>query len=105
MIVCSCNSITKKSIEAVVHEFLDEDAWRLITVGMVYHALEKRGQCCGCFPNAIDVIVKATDAWHRQREFDEDVVVAFVQKIREEHTRFEQNRAAVFDMKKRRLAA
>ena len=38
MIVCSCNVIMRKDIEAVVIDLLDADEWRLITPGVVYHA-------------------------------------------------------------------
>jgi len=89
MIVCSCNLITSEDITQIVRDFLSIDEWQLITVGMVYHAAEKRGKCCGCFPDAIDMIVKTTEAWHRERANDECVVIPFVQRIREEHDRCE----------------
>jgi hypothetical protein len=31
MIVCSCNIVTRKDIEQVVVDFLNEDEWQLIT--------------------------------------------------------------------------
>ncbi|MEM0900053.1 MAG: (2Fe-2S)-binding protein [Pseudomonadota bacterium] len=89
MIVCSCNTITKQDIADTVRDFLRVDEWQLVTVGMVYHALESRGKCCGCFPNAIGVIVETTERWHRELLHSDDVVVPFVARIRAEHERCE----------------
>ena len=47
MLVCSCNFITVKEIEDVINALLDEDCWQLIVPAKVYHAMEKRGRCCG----------------------------------------------------------
>ncbi len=82
MIVCSCNIISKSEIEEVVHGFLDEDAWQLITVGKVYHAMIKRGKCCGCFPNAISIIVEAVENWHRQNDTPDAEIIPFLQRTR-----------------------
>lgn len=89
MIVCSCNVITKSEIEAVICDFLEQDAWQLITVGMVYHAMQKRGKCCGCFPNAIGIIVDCTERWHRENDSPEAEILPFIGRIRSEHDRFE----------------
>lgn len=56
MIVCHCNIITEASIRAVVDDLISADRHRVITPGLVYMTLGKRGRCCGCFPNAIAVI-------------------------------------------------
>ncbi|WP_181708239.1 (2Fe-2S)-binding protein [Chthonobacter rhizosphaerae] len=56
MIVCHCNVITLADIHSVVDELFDADPWRVITPGLVYMTLGKRGRCCGCFPNAVRVI-------------------------------------------------
>jgi bacterioferritin-associated ferredoxin len=56
VIVCHCNVITEASIRAVVDELIDADPFRIVTPGLVYMTLGKRGRCCGCFPNAIAVI-------------------------------------------------
>ncbi|MDZ7824044.1 MAG: (2Fe-2S)-binding protein [Ahrensia sp.] len=66
-----------------MHDFLDVDAWQLITVGMVYHAMEKRGKCCRCFPNAIAIIVDCVEAWHRKNDTPEAEVLIFVAKTRD----------------------
>lgn len=62
MIVCHCNVITDRDIEATVRELLAADPHRLLTPGLVYMTLGKKGRCCGCFPNAIEVIHKAAAA-------------------------------------------
>lgn len=83
MIVCHCNVITRAEIEEVVHGFLEQDAWQLVTVGMVYHAMEKRGKCCGCFPNAIAIIVGAVENWHRRNDTAEAQIISLVERTRQ----------------------
>ena len=58
MIVCHCHVITKAEIKEIVYELLDGDPWFHLTPGSVYHALGKRGKCCGCFPSVIDYLVE-----------------------------------------------
>lgn len=89
MIVCSCNYISSKEIEEVITGFLDQDEWQLITPGKVYHAMEKRGKCCGCFPGVIDTIIKTTEAYHLQKQSPSDKIIPFIQRIRDEHERCE----------------
>lgn len=89
MIVCSCNYITKNDIEGVVRDFLNDDAWQLITIGMVYHALTKRGKCCGCFPNAIKVIVDVSAQWHREQQSPEAEIINLLDRMQHEHARCE----------------
>lgn len=89
MIVCSCNVIALKEIEAVICGFLDEDQWQLITPGMVYHAMAKRGRCCSCFPRVIDTIVTISADYHRRKATPEDKIIPFITRIRQEHERFE----------------
>lgn len=57
MIVCHCNVITKADIELAVRDLLSDDPWYQLTPGAVYHALGKRGKCCGCFPAVIDHLI------------------------------------------------
>lgn len=103
MIVCQCNIITENDIKSVVHDFLASDAWQLITVGMVYHAMEKRGKCCGCFPNAIAVIIKYVEAWHRENATPEAEILQFVARtrdvLREQETRRNEMRLARSNMR------
>lgn len=61
MIVCHCNVITVAEIESVIAELLAADPWVMLTPNKVYHALGKRGKCCGCFPNVIDLMIAAVE--------------------------------------------
>ncbi|MCR9123402.1 MAG: (2Fe-2S)-binding protein [Phyllobacteriaceae bacterium] len=89
MIVCSCNVIMLREIEDVITGFLHADEWQLITPGMVYHAMAKRGKCCGCFPRVIDTIISVSEAYHRRKATPEDKIVPFIARIRAEHDRCE----------------
>ncbi len=51
--------------------FLDEDPWQLIVPAKVYHELGKRGVCCGCFPNVVDIILRVVENYHLQNGLDE----------------------------------
>ncbi len=62
MIVCHCNVITARDIEDTVRELVAADPHRLLTPGLVYMTMGKKGRCCGCFPNAIEVIQRAAAA-------------------------------------------
>ena len=64
MLVCHCNVITDKEIEGVILAFLEEDPWQLVVPAKVYHELGKRGRCCGCFPNVVDIITRVTESYH-----------------------------------------
>lgn len=63
MIVCHCNVLTQTAITQAVDDLIDEDPYQLITPGVVYRQLGKRGKCCGCFPQVVGLIV------HRLEEF------------------------------------
>ncbi|MEQ8400200.1 MAG: (2Fe-2S)-binding protein [Roseitalea porphyridii] len=104
MIVCSCNVIARAEIEAVIESFLECDEWQLITPGMVYHAMARRGKCCGCFPRVIDMIVEASEAYHRRKATPEDKIIPFIRRIREEHDRCETVRRVARTAKMRRAA-
>lgn len=82
MMVCSCNLITDKDIKEVITSLLDEDCWQLIVPGKVYHAMQKRGRCCGCFPNVVDLIVKTTEEYHAVRETQGAEVVDFIERLK-----------------------
>ena len=105
MIVCSCNVITRQDIEAVVRGFLEVDEWQLVTAGMVYHAMEKRGKCCGCFPGAINVIVETVQAFHDAAQTPDQDLIPFVRRIRDEHERCETARMLAQQNKMRSRAA
>lgn len=85
MLVCSCNFITDKDIKEVINELLDEDCWQLIVPGKVYHAMSKRGRCCGCFPTVVDLIISTTEEYHRRRQTTEAEVCDFLSRLKEFH--------------------
>lgn len=91
MLVCSCNFITDHEIRSVILEMLDVDCWQLIVPAKVYHAMEKRGRCCGCFPNVVDIIIKTTEEYHARRDSTEAEVFDFMSRLRQFH---EENRRA-----------
>jgi len=72
MLVCHCNVISQKEIEGVVREFLDADPWEIIVPAKVYHVMEKRGRCCSCFPNVVDIVIAVTESYHREMGADAD---------------------------------
>ena len=93
MLVCHCNIISERDIVSAIQELLTEDEWRLITPLQVYHVMSKRGRCCGCFPKVVDIIVKTTEAWHREKATPEAEVVDFVGRLRAEHDRMARQQA------------
>jgi hypothetical protein len=64
MIVCHCNIIAEKDLEQAIHALLDADPWQLIVPAKLYRELGKRGRCCGCFPNVVDIIARVTEEYH-----------------------------------------
>ncbi|WP_246018289.1 (2Fe-2S)-binding protein [Pelagibacterium montanilacus] len=56
--------ITTREIENVVLDVLEEDPWQLVVPARIYRELGKRGQCCGCVPNLVDIIQKVTENYH-----------------------------------------
>jgi BFD-like [2Fe-2S] binding domain. len=83
MIVCSCNYITESEIVAVIEEMLADDPWHLIVPGRVYRAMEKRGKCCGCFPNVVDIIVKTTKEHHTRLKSEAAATDALIARLKE----------------------
>ena len=83
MIACHCNIITEADIEQTIMAMLDEDRWQLIVPVKVYHALEKRGKCCRCFPNVVDIIIRVTDAYHARYDTPEIDMVSYRMKLLE----------------------
>jgi hypothetical protein len=92
MIVCHCNVITKADIVSVIETMLTDDAWQLIVPLKVYHALEKRGRCCGCFPGVINIIIETTTQWHAKLASPEADIIEFVARIRAAHDGHEAER-------------
>ncbi|MCX7305612.1 MAG: (2Fe-2S)-binding protein [Hyphomicrobiales bacterium] len=64
MLVCHCNMITEREVEQTIIQLLKQDPWHLIVPAKVYHALEKRGRCCGCFPKVVETIIRVTQHYH-----------------------------------------
>jgi bacterioferritin-associated ferredoxin len=50
MIVCHCQNITDREIDAAIDWMRAADATALITPGKVYRALGKTADCGGCMP-------------------------------------------------------
>lgn len=64
MLICQCNVISSREIEAIVRGFLREDPWAIIVPAKVYRELEKRCKCSGCVPNVVDLITRVTKDYH-----------------------------------------
>ena len=77
MIVCSCNVISRRDLEAVIEEILSDDPYAVLTPGLLYHRLGRRGKCCGCFPSVTDILLEhgahvraqiETGTWERRNQ-------------------------------------
>ncbi len=93
MIVCQCNIVTVQDIEETITGLLDEDLWRLIVPVQVYHAMGKRGRCCGCFPVVVEIIVRTTEAYHQRIATPQAEVICFLGRLHAEQRRHEEDRA------------
>lgn len=82
MLICHCNLITEREIEQTIRSLLAEDPWRLIVPATVYHALQKRGRCCGCFPNVVETIIRITEEFHSQSDDIPSDSVTFLDRVR-----------------------
>jgi len=56
MIVCSCQQVSDHDIELALLDILNQPEAPIPTPGVVYRYMQKRMQCCGCAPLAVDVI-------------------------------------------------
>jgi hypothetical protein len=83
MITCQCNIITEQEIEQTIVGMLDEDCWQLIVPAKVYHAMEKRGKCCRCFPSVIDIIIRTTEDYHARFDRPDADMLSFREKLYE----------------------
>jgi bacterioferritin-associated ferredoxin len=102
MLVCSCNYITDKEIRDVIVELLDQDCWQLIVPAKVYHAMNKRGRCCGCFPNVVEIIITTTEQYHAGRHSTEADVIDYMSRLKQFH---EENRRADIERRHQRHRA
>jgi hypothetical protein len=66
MIVCSCTVITDRDIEAALLEILNRPEAPIPTPGIVYRHLQKRMNCCGCAPLAVETIYNKVDELERK---------------------------------------
>jgi bacterioferritin-associated ferredoxin len=82
MIVCSCNIITRRDIEAVIEEILVADPYAVLTPNLLYHRLGRRGKCCGCFPHVSQILVEQTIAVRRRLDCGETLDRAEEEKLR-----------------------
>ena len=74
MIVCSCNIIARRDIEAVIEEILAGDPYAVLTPNLLYHRLGRRGKCCGCFPHVSRILVEHAILVRQKIEAGEPVV-------------------------------
>ena len=82
MLVCHCNLITEREIEEAILQLLERDPWGLIVPAKVYHWLQKRGRCCGCFPNVVETIIRVTESYHSRLEANGMDVVSHLDRVR-----------------------
>lgn len=66
MIVCSCTMISDKDIESALIEILGQPNAPIPTPGIVYRHLQKRMNCCGCAPLAVDTIYAKVEELERK---------------------------------------
>ncbi|MEM6463881.1 MAG: (2Fe-2S)-binding protein [Pseudomonadota bacterium] len=88
MITCHCNIITQREIEQTIVSMLDQERWQLIVPAKIYHALEKRGKCCRCFPNVIDIIIRTSDAYHARIDADQTDLASYRAKLDQLRSRY-----------------
>ncbi|MGB3386393.1 MAG: (2Fe-2S)-binding protein [Pseudaminobacter sp.] len=82
MLICQCNLITQKEVEEAIVALLDADPWTLIVPAKVYHSMQKRGRCCGCFPNVVETIIRVTENYHSRLEANGIDVVSHLDRVR-----------------------
>ncbi|MEW9806253.1 (2Fe-2S)-binding protein [Mesorhizobium marinum] len=82
MLVCHCNVITEREIEEAIIQLLERDPWTLIVPAKVYHTLQKRGRCCGCFPNVVETIIRVTEHYHSHAGAGGEDVVSHLDRVR-----------------------
>lgn len=92
MLVCQCNMITQKEVEKTIIQLLDQDCWQLIVPAKVYHAMSKRGRCCGCFPNLVETIIRVTEEYHLRHDQDDSNLVIYIDRVRSLREQFGRNR-------------
>lgn len=56
MIVCSCNVVSHREIEAAVESLVEADPDVVLTPGMVYRAIGVRPKCGTCLEHVVKLI-------------------------------------------------
>jgi bacterioferritin-associated ferredoxin len=56
MIVCSCNVVSHREIEAAVESLVEADPDVVLTPGMVYRAIGVRPKCGTCLEHVVELI-------------------------------------------------
>ncbi len=56
MIVCQCQNVSDRDIDAAINWMRAADAGAVITPGRIYRALGKRAECGGCMPQLVAVM-------------------------------------------------
>lgn len=67
MIICHCNVLTEAAINQTIDDLINDDPYQLITPGVVYRQLGKRGKCCGCFPRVVGLIVSRLEEFQTRK--------------------------------------
>lgn len=60
MIVCSCAVISDRDIETALIEILSAPTPLIPTPGVVFRHMQKKMNCCGCAPLAVETIYTKT---------------------------------------------
>ncbi|KUO67907.1 MAG: hypothetical protein APF80_02105 [Alphaproteobacteria bacterium BRH_c36] len=58
MLICSCTVISDHDIELALLDIMIQENAPLPTPGVVWRHLQKKLNCCGCAPLAVEVIYK-----------------------------------------------
>jgi hypothetical protein len=83
MIVCSCRVISDRDIESALLEILNQPDAPIPTPGIVYRHLQKRMNCCGCAPLAVETIYNKVDELEKKGLIEPNVCASTRSKLLE----------------------
>jgi hypothetical protein len=83
MIVCSCTVTRDQDIEAALIEVLSQPNAPIPTPGIVFRHLNKRMNCCGCAPLAVETIYNKVEELERKGLLPATVCAAARSKLLE----------------------
>lgn len=83
MIVCSCTYISDRDIELALIEILNRPNAPIPTPGVVYRHLQKRMNCCGCAPLAVETIYDKVEELEKKGLIEPNVCAATRNKLLE----------------------